>query len=158
MSNVEFNQNLVDTYFHDWVGISTYNTEDYKKGPSVFGLYFPDKNTAVSSYVFLTEWKNWKPDQPLILLVVKENDKKYNFYIYKENRTEYVKGTFEDNLNVKELREFLKNEIDRKFVVVARYPDSENNIVDNPSQDIILFENLRFFERSEIGESEIESN
>lgn len=84
-NNVEFNQELVNTYFKNWVGVSALNTDDYEKGPSAFGLYFPDRKTASTSYVFLQEWQKWKPEQPMILSVVKENKEKYSFYIYKEN-------------------------------------------------------------------------
>ncbi len=158
MQNVEFNQKLVDQFFKNWVGISTYNTEDSQKGPSVFGLYFPSRKIAVRSYVFLIEWQKWKDDQDMILSVVEESDEKFSFYIYKENRKEFVKGTFSENLNIPELRKFLKNETGRKFVIIARFPDSNNNIVDNPSQNIMLIERLKFAERTNIKSTQIENN
>ena len=42
MIMVEMNQDLVNHYFKNWTGISTFNTDDYNRGPSVFGLYFKD--------------------------------------------------------------------------------------------------------------------
>jgi len=66
-NNVEFSQELVNTYFTNWIGVSALNTKNYEKGPSVFGLYFPDRKTASKSYVFLQEWQKWKPEYPMIL-------------------------------------------------------------------------------------------
>ncbi|WP_375587217.1 hypothetical protein [Flagellimonas aurea] len=159
MSNhVEFNQELVNTYFTNWIGVSAINTEDYEKGPSVFGLYFPDRKTASISYVFLQEWQKWKPELPMILSVVQESENQYSFYIYKENRDEYVKGTFDHNLDTKELEIFLENEIDHVFVIIARFPDADNNIVDNPSQHFMTLKNLKYKRRSEVKSTEIENN
>ncbi len=41
-NNVEFNQELVNTYFTDWVGVSALNTEDSKK---VFAILRQNKTT-----------------------------------------------------------------------------------------------------------------
>lgn len=157
-NNVEFNQELVDTYFTKWVGVSAINTEDYEKGPSVFGLYFPDRKTASKSYLFLQEWQKWKPELPMILSIVQESEEKYSFYIYKKNRDEFVKGTFDHNLDTNELKTFLANEINHIFVVLARFPDSNNNIVDNPSQQFMTMKNLKFKKRAEVESMEIENN
>lgn len=157
-NNVEFNQKLVNTYFTNWIGVSALNTEDYEKGPSVFGLYFPDRKTASKSYVFLQEWQKWKPEDPMILSIVKESEKKYSFYIYKESRNEFVKGTFDHNLDTKELKIFLENELNHVFVILARFPDSDNNIVDNPSQHFMTIKNLKYKERTEVDLIEIENN
>jgi len=157
-NNVEFNQELVNNYFANWIGISTINTENYKKSPSVFGLYFPDRKTASMSYLFLQEWQKWNPEYPMILSVIKESEGKYSFYIYKENRNEFVKGTFEHNLNTKELQIFLENELNHVFVILARFPDSNNNIVDNPSQHFMTMKNLRYKERIDVNSTEIENN
>jgi hypothetical protein len=157
-NNVEFNQELVNAYFKNWIGVSALNTDNYEKGPSAFGLYFPNRKVASSSYAFLQEWQKWKPEQPIFLSVVKENKEKYSFYIYKENRREFVKGTFDHNLDTQELQIFLKNELEHIFVILARYPDSNNNIMDNPSQQIMTIKNLKYKERAEINSSEIENN
>ena len=159
MSNiVEFNQKLVDTYFTNWIGVSVMNTENYEKGPSVFGLYFPDRNTASRSYIFLQQWQKWNSSIPLVLSVIQESEEKYSFYIYKEGRSEFVKGTFSHNLDSKELSVFLQNEIDHIFVLLARYPDSNNNIVDNPSQEFMTLRNLKFKKRIEVSFTDIENN
>lgn len=157
-NNVEFNQELVDVYFTKWVGVSAINTEDYEKGPSVFGLYFPDRKTASTSYLFLQEWQKWKPELQMVLSIVQESEEKYSFYIYKESRDEFVKGTFDHNLDTNELKIFLANEINHIFVVLARFPDSNNNIVDNPSQQFMTMKNLKFKKRAEVESMEIENN
>lgn len=46
----------------------------------------------------------------------------------------------------------------RKFVVLARIPDKNNNIVDNPSQHFMLIENLRVKNRDQFTSEEIEVN
>ena len=157
-SNVEFNQVLVDKYFNNWIGISANNTENREIGPSCFGLYFPNYNIASVAYIFLNEWKNWMPNNKLVLSIVKENETKYSFYFYKENRTEFVKGTFKENLIISDLETFIKNEKNSKFVILARYPNSNNDIVDNPSQFFITMDGLKFNERKGIQINDIENN
>jgi len=156
--NVEFNQSLVDKYFNNWVGVSAHNAENREIEPSCFGLYFPNHNIASVAYVFLNEWKNWMPENELILSIIKESESKYSFYFYKENRSEFVKGTFEENLIVNDLETFIKNEQVGKFVVLARYPNSNNDIVDNPSQFFITMKGFKFNERKNVQKNDIENN
>lgn len=155
---VEFNQNLVDKYFNNWVGVSAYNPKNQEIEPSCFGLYFPNYNIASVAFTFLNEWKNWMPHEELILSIVKESEIKYSFYFYKENRNEFVKGTFEENLIVNDLEIFIKNEQLGKFVILARYPNSNNDIVDNPSQNILTINGLKFNQRKNIEIIDIENN
>ena len=81
---VEFNQNLVGKYFNNWLGVSAYNATNGETEPSCFGLYFPNHNITSVAYVFLNEWKNWMPNDELILSIIKESEIKYSFYFYKK--------------------------------------------------------------------------
>jgi hypothetical protein len=154
----EFNQELVNSYIKNWVGISVYNTVDYNRGPSCFGLYFLDYNSATSSYEFIREWQKWNEYLPLILSIVKENEKEYSFYFYKQGRPEFIKGTFSNNLDVIELGNFLLNDKNRKFALLPRFPDDQNNIVDSYTTDVILIDGLIYNERSMIKLAQIENN
>lgn len=153
---VEFNQELVDRYFSNWIGISTKNSE--KNEPSVLGLYFPDFKLASKSHLLLNEWQKWMPEDNLVFSVVQENEHTYSFYFYKKNRKEFVKGTFDHNLDIDELKIFLKNEKNRMFAILARFPDNANNIVDNPSQNIISLKGLSFSYRRDLTSNDLEYN
>jgi hypothetical protein len=155
---VEFNQILVDKYFSNWIGISANNAANREIRPSCFGLYFPNHRLASVAYAFLNEWKNWMPNNKLILSIVKEDEYKYSFYFYKENIKEFVKGTFKENLIISDLTTFIKNEQNGKFVLLARYPNSNNDIIDNPSQFFITMDGLKFNERKGIKINDIENN
>lgn len=155
---VEMNQDLVNQYFKNWVGVSTYNTDDYNRGPSCFGLYFLDFKSATSSYEFLREWQNWLKEIPIILSIVKENGNKYSFYFYKQDKPEFVKGTFDKNLDIKELEKFISNEKSRKYILLPRFPDDDDDIVDSYTDNVILVDGLCFYERKQIKPKQIENN
>lgn len=155
---VEMNQNLVDKYFNNWLGVSAYNAINKDIEPSCLGLYFPNHYIASIAYVFLNEWKNCMPNNKLILSIIKESESKYSFYFYKENRNEFVKGTFEDNLIVNDLKTFIKNEQVRKFVILARLPNLNDYIFDNPGQIFITMKGFKFNERKDVRKNDIENN
>jgi len=154
--NVEFNQKLVDSFFNNWVGIHASNTEDYNIGPSALLLYFPDFKSANRAYVFLKEWNVWLQNRNIKLSIVKESEERYSFYFFIEGRPEFVKGSFQDNLNIGDLAVFLRNENDRKFVIMARYPNGEE-IFDNISQDVFLLKGFKFIERENVRDTDIEN-
>lgn len=155
---IQFSQELVDAFFNSWIGVSTYNTNNYNIGPSAFGLYFPNKSIALKSYLFMKEWNIWQEDYPLTLSIIRESSTKYSFYFFKIGRNEFVKGTFEENLNVEELHHFIENEKNRKFVVLARYSNQIEDIIDNPIQDFFLINGLNYKNRNEVKKGEIENN
>ena len=128
MKYTELTQDIVNKYFKDWIGVSIFNSEDPDKEPSCFAMDFLNFESAISSYEFLREWQNWLHELPLTLSVVKENNTTYSFYIYKQNRWEFVKATFSINLNISKLQIFIKNEQSRSFVILPRYADDNDNI------------------------------
>ncbi|WP_289665948.1 hypothetical protein [Flavobacterium panacagri] len=158
MNNVKFNQNLVDEYIHSWNGVSVYNTENYNIGHSVLGLYFPSPSIGTKAYIFLKEWKNWLPDQELIFSIVKESETNYSFYFYKEGRYEFIKGTFQNNLILEDIQNFIKYDRKRKFVIIARFPNVDNDIIDYPHQDVIMLNSFKYSERNKIKTNSIEDN
>ena len=153
----EFTQELVNEYIQNWIGVSAIPREN--NTPAFFRLYFPNQKSAFKAFVFLDGWQEWLPEENMILSVVKENEKEYTFYIYKERRPEFIKGKFSKNvnLNIENLESFIVSEKNGKFIILTSYPDEDNNIVDGVSQKIILFEKLKFADRNEIKNSDIES-
>lgn len=108
----------------------------------------------------MMEWKaQIMEEKKFCLSIVKENEQEYSFYFYKESRSEFVKGKFSENLDAKELKDFINKDANRTFVVIARYPDADNNIVDNPiSHKFLTIEGFKYFERSEVKVNSIEDN
>lgn len=158
MKYTELTQDIVNKYFKDWIGVSIFNSEDPDKEPSCFGMDFLNFESAISSYEFLREWQNWLHELPLILSVVKENSSTYSFYIYKQYRREFVKATFSINLNINKLQIFIRNEQSRSFVILPRYADYNDNIVDSYTQNVIVFNGVKFLKREEITCGQIENN
>ncbi|MFD2891199.1 hypothetical protein ACFS5J_04135 [Flavobacterium chuncheonense] len=154
---VEFTQELVNEYIQNWIGVSAIAREN--NTPGFFRLYFPNQQSAFKSFVFIDGWQEWLPEHKMVLSIVKENEKEYTFYIYKETRTEFIKSTFssEINLNIENLESFMASEKNGKFVILTSYPNENNDIVDGVSQKIVVFEKLKFANRSEIKSYEIES-
>lgn len=153
---VEFTQELVNEYIQNWIGVSAIPREN--NTPAFFRLYFPNQKSAFRAFVFLDGWQEWLPEQNMIVSIVKENEKEYTFYIYKERRPEFIKGIFSKdvNLNIENLESFIASEKNGKFVVLTSYPNQDNNIVDGVSQKILVFEKLKFADRNEITVSDIE--
>jgi hypothetical protein len=156
MTYVDLNQDIVNKYFKNWIGVSIFNTENPNKEPSCFCLDFLDFDSATSSYEFIREWQNWLSELPLILSIVKENRSKYSFYLYKQNRKEFVEATFSENLNTKKLKAFIEEEKSRTFVLLPRYSDENNNIVDSYTTEVIILKGVRYSDRKNIRLNQIE--
>jgi hypothetical protein len=157
MTYIELNQDIVNKYFKNWIGVSIFNTDNPEREPSCFCLDFLDFTSATTSYEFIREWQNWLNELPIILSIVKEDDSKYSFYLYKQNRKEYIKATFSKNLNIKKLELFIKEEKSRSYVLLPRFPDKDNNIVDSYTTDVILLKGIRFSNRKDVKTDQIEN-
>ncbi|MCR9226080.1 MAG: hypothetical protein NXH90_01485 [Flavobacteriaceae bacterium] len=60
---------------------------------------------------------------------------------------------------MKELKDFIERESNRVFAIIARYPDANNDIVDNPVMDEILtMDGFEYFERVEVKPGMVENN
>lgn len=154
---VEFTQELVNQYIQNWIGVSAISREN--NTPGFFRLYFPDQQSAFKSFVFIDGWQEWMPEYKMVLSIVKENEKEYSFYIYKETRTEFIKGRFSSdiNLNIENLESFVESEKNGKFVILTSYPNKNNDIVDGVSQKIVVFEKLKLGNRNGINFYDIEN-
>ena len=152
----EFTQELVNEYIQNWLGVSAIAREN--NTPAFFRLYFPTQKSAFKAFIFLDGWQEWLPEQKMILSIVKENEKEYTFYIYKEKRTEFIKGKFSKdvNLNIENLKSFILSEKNGKFMIFTSYPNENNNIIDGVSQKILLFEKLKYADRNQITDFDIE--
>lgn len=149
-------QSLVDQYFTRWIDVAVYNTENYQRGPSSLILSFNNRVNATRSYEFLREWKKWNEHQPLTMSIIKEEGHLYSIYLFKEGRSEFVKGTF--NIRKEDFREFekfLSNEAARTYVLLPRFIDKAGRI-DSYTKDVILQKGFRYRSRTNLQEEDFE--